>query len=368
MTINSIDIAIGIERHLHEWPTIDAEIPRPEGFRVIEEINYKPCVEWKGEKSGKYAVYLLEKTNVDHFTAIYELTKILKRKVNYIGIKDTNAITSQIVYTDSSSTVQEFESNGIKLKFLGYSNQKFNHTGNIFRIKLVTSKFDEVVERIKVINKDTFIPAFVGYQRFGTRRPMTHVIGYYIVKKDWYNAVMSILAYPFYSESDLMKDIRKMIMEGNYKEALSFTPSKFKQERVLLKNLIKNNNFFLALKNSFIPLSFYVEAYQSYLFNKLLSRKMNDIERNSILGIYSDIRKCDEICKEIYDEEGIDPSNFKIKELKINKPQLVRKAFTEVRNLKADEKNNEISFALDRGMYATVFLVELLNIDARKIT
>ncbi|BDC19079.1 tRNA pseudouridine synthase D [Acidianus sp. HS-5] len=353
---------------MHDWSPIDVEIPRPEGFKVIEEINYKPCVEWKGENSGKYAVYLLEKTNVDHFTAIYEVTKILKKKVNYIGIKDTSAITSQIVYTDSLSAVDEFENNRIKLKFLGYSNRKFNHTGNIFKIKLVTSEFDKIIERIKATNKDPYIPAFVGYQRFGTRRPMTHVIGYYLVKKDWYHAVMTILGYPFYSESDLMKDVRKMIMEGNYKEALSFIPSKFKQEKVILKNLIKHGDFFLALKNSFIPLSFYVEAYQSYLFNKLLSRKMQNLEKDSLLGIYSDIHKCDDICKEIYDEEGIDPSNFRIKELKISKPQLVRKAFTEVRNLKFDEKNNEISFALDRGMYATVFLVELLNIDARKIT
>ncbi len=288
--------------------------------------------------------------------------------MKYIGIKDTNAVTSQLVYTDSSSTVDEFENNGIKLKFLGYSNRKFNHTGNIFKIKLVTSEFDELIERVKVISKNPYIPAFVGYQRFGTRRPMTHIIGYYLVKKDWYHAVMSILSYPFYSESDLMKDIRKMIMEGNYKEALSFIPNKFKQEKVLLKNLIKYGNFFLALKNSFIPLSFYVEAYQSYLFNKLLSRKMQNIEKESLLGIYSDVHKCDEVCKEIYDEEGIDPSNFRIRELKISKTQLVRKAFTEVRNLKIDKKNYEISFALDRGMYATVFLVELLNIDARKIT
>lgn len=165
-----------------------------------------------------------------------------------------------------------------------------------------------------------------------------------------------------------MKKARKLIMQDKYEEALEIIPKKFKQERTILKMLVKTGNYYLALKSSFIPLSFYVEAYQSYLFNKILSRTMRKIvdKENYVIGIYSDLSKCSKECKEVYREEGIPSNAFKIDELKINKPNLIRKAFTRVRNLKIEK--NEISFSLDRGMYATVFLSELLNIDARKIT
>nr|WP_240931145.1 tRNA pseudouridine(13) synthase TruD [Acidianus sulfidivorans] len=363
-----IDYIIGIESHYYDWDTINVEIPRPEGFNVIEEISYKPCDEWKGNTTGKYAVYLLEKKNVDHFYAMSVLNKVLKKKIHYIGIKDTNALTKQIVYTNGPTDIQEYENDGIKLSFVGYSNSKFDHTGNIFHIYLDTDSIDEIENRVKVISKNPYLPAFIGYQRFGTRRPITHVIGYYLTQRDWYNAVMSILSFPFYTESEVVRKARKLILENNYEEALEILPKKFNQERIILRNLIKTGNYYYALKSSFIPLSFYVEAYQSYLFNKLLSRVMKNIQdmENTYLGIYSNIDKCSQECKDIYKEENIGEGAFRIEELKINKPQLVRKAFMKIRNLRLNKNN--LTFALDRGMYATVFLVELLNIDARKIT
>nr|WP_236749111.1 tRNA pseudouridine(13) synthase TruD [Acidianus manzaensis] len=343
-------------------------MPRPDGFKVTEEISYKSCEEWKGNSSGKYAVYILEKKDIDHFTAISILNKVLRKKVHYIGIKDANAITKQIVYINSPAEIQEYENSGLKLTFIGYANSKFNHTGNIFEITLNTDSVKEIENRISIISKNPYLPAFIGYQRFGTRRPITHVVGYYIVQRDWYNAVMSIISFPFYTESEIMRKSRKLIQEHKYEEALEIMPKKFKQERIILRNLIKFGNYYQALKSSFIPLSFYVEAYQSYLFNKLLSRTMKKIEdkENSYLGIYSDLSKCSQECKEIYKEENLSDNAFKIDELKINKPKLERKAFMKIRNLKINK--NQITFALDRGMYATVFLVELLNIDARKIT
>lgn len=367
-----------MERYYYDnWNEINARIDRPDGFKVTEEIDYKPAYEWKGEVNGKYAVYLLVKKSADHFSTISEIQKVLKTKVNYMGIKDANAITSQVVYImakqNNELLIQEYQKNNIYLRFLGFSSKKLNHTGNTFDIVLSTSNFNEIKERLLEISKNPYLPAYIGYQRFGTKRPITHIIGRYFLRRDWEKAFYSILTYPFLSESKDMIIIRKLIFEGSFKEALQLIPLKFRQERQLIKNYLKFGNYYLALKNSFIPIQLYLDAYQSYIFNLYLSRKMDDYrempEKDSIhvkIPIY--YNNCDDVCKQIYMDEGIERDFFYLKEFKIRLRDIIRKAFMKVRDLKIEEKNCAFSFTLDRGMYATVLLREILRGDPRNFT
>ncbi|MEM0015880.1 MAG: tRNA pseudouridine(13) synthase TruD [Saccharolobus sp.] len=378
MIPHEVDIALGMERYYYDnWNEITARIDRPDGFKVTEEIDYKPAYEWKGEVNGKYAVYLLVKKSADHFSTISEIQKVLKTKVNYMGIKDANAITSQVVYImakqNNELLIQEYQKNNIYLRFLGFSSKKLNHTGNTFDIVLSTSNFNEIKERLLEISKNPYLPAYIGYQRFGTKRPITHIIGRYFLRRDWEKAFYSILTYPFLSESKDMIIIRKLIFEGSFKEALQLIPLKFRQERQLIKNYLKFGNYYLALKNSFIPIQLYLDAYQSYIFNLYLSRKMDDYrempEKDSIyvkIPIY--YNNCDDVCKQIYMDEGIERDFFYLKEFKIRLRDIIRKAFMKVRDLKIEEKNCAFSFTLDRGMYATVLLREILRGDPRNFT
>ncbi|MDT7861478.1 MAG: tRNA pseudouridine(13) synthase TruD [Saccharolobus sp.] len=378
MKPHEIDIAIGMERYYYEdWNEINATIERPNGFKVIEEIDFRSAEEWRGDRVGKYMVYLLTKKGIDHFSMLAEIQKVLRKKVNYLGIKDANAITEQLVYIikegDENSIIQEYNTENISLRFLGFSPKKLNHTGNIFEITLITSDFDIIKERLRDISKDPYIPAYIGYQRFGSRRPITHIVGKYLLKRDWERAFYYILTYPFLSESDEIRSVRKLIANNEFKETLRLLPSKFKQEKTLIKNYLKFGNYYLALKNSFIPISLYLDAYQSYIFNLYLSRKLDEYRKlaekdnvNVIIPTYYD--NCDELCKQIYLEEGIERNFFNIKEFKVSLRTLIRKAFMKVRNIKINEKTNTISFTLDRGMYATVVLREILKGDPRKFT
>ncbi|AAK40520.1 tRNA pseudouridine(13) synthase TruD [Saccharolobus solfataricus] len=377
MTPHEIDIALGMEKYYYEdWNELDGTIERPNGFKVIEEIDFKPAQDWKGETKGKYAVFLLTKWGIDHFSAISEVQKVLHSKVNYIGIKDANAITSQLVYiplNEKQELIEKYQSRSFILKFLGFSSKKLNHTGNIFEISLSISDFDIVIERIEQIKKNPYLPAFIGYQRFGTRRPITHLIGKYLLRRDWEKAFYLILTYPFLSESKETIDIRKLIMEGDFKEAVRSIPSKFKQEKLLLKNYMRFNSYYLALKSSFIPISLYLDAYQSYLFNLYLSRKLDEYKNlndkvNLLIRIPIYFNNCDDVCKEIYLDEGIERNFFKLQEFKISLRDLVRKAFMNIRDLKVNEETKTISFVLERGMYATILLREILRGDPRKFT
>jgi tRNA pseudouridine13 synthase len=344
------------------------EIPRPEGFKVVEKIGEIPATEWRGREQGRYAFFLLEKVNRDHFSVLNELERVLGSKVRYLGIKDANAITYQLVYVKAPSKVTEYVGEGFKITLRGYYDGKVSHGGNEFTIRLVSDKLAEIEERVKEITKDPYVPNFIGYQRFGTRRPITHVVGYYLLRRDWCNALFHILGRPFYSESETMRKARKLVDEGRLEEALKELPGKFKQERVLLKNYLRKVDCYSALKSSLIPLSFYVEAFQSYLFNKYLSRKMDEVKRDkeTYLTLPVEPSKCDDVCREVLQEEGICLAEFKVPELKVNLRELTRKAFVKVRNIRFQD--GTLTFEIERGAYATIVLKELLNADPLKIT
>ncbi|TRM96389.1 pseudouridine synthase, partial [Sulfolobus sp. E1] len=58
-------------------------------------------------------------------------------------------------------------------------------------------------------------------------------------------------------------------------------------------------------------------------------------------------------------------------EFKISLKDLVRKAFMKIRNIKIEKVSDNsitISFSIDRGMYATVLLREIIRGDPRKFT
>ncbi|TRM87669.1 pseudouridine synthase, partial [Sulfolobus sp. E3] len=97
--------------------------------------------------------------------------------------------------------------------------------------------------------------------------------------RDWKNAFYSIVSYPFLSESEEMRQFRRLILEDRFDEALNRLSVKFKQEQKLIKSYIRFRNYYLALKNSLIPISLYLDAYQSYLFNIYLSRKLDELKK-----------------------------------------------------------------------------------------
>ncbi len=215
------------------------------------------------------------------------------------------------------------------------------------------------------------MPAFFGYQRFGSKRPVTHIIGKFLLLGDWCQAIDFIIGYPYSYEHENTKRARSLFLSGDLKESMKEFPDNFTQEKNLIKNLLKFNNCYQALKNSLIPIRFYLEAYQSYLFNRILSRELEYIKPDEypykILKVPVNRSSCeDDICRDIFDEEGLNSLDLTNKVIKVKLNSLVRKAFMQVYDLNL--KNNTLEFTLDRGMYATIVLRELIRGDPRMFT
>lgn len=375
---NVIDRILGIECKRFDWSTLVVKIPRPEGFIVEEEVDYLPITKLTVKETGKYNVYILTKKSIDHFTALNKIQKISSQKIRYLGIKDAGAITTQIIYTEGEIDTAKVSSlDGLELRKFGRTDEKFNHTGNRFTIFLqFEGNKEEMIRRINSLKKSPAIPSYIGYQRFGTRRPITHVVGKYISMRKWREAFFTIVGNPFEAETEPVKNFRRLVQNGEFEEALKECPKYLNQEKKILQEYVRSNSFIHALKASLIPLSFYVEAYQSYLYNRILSRyleRSKDLFNNSlphIIKVPTYFGDCDDICRQVYIDEGIERNSFTVDEFKIKVRTFERKPLQEIRNITYEEKPGGVilSFSLDRGQYASMVIRELSYADPRTFT
>ena len=313
---------------------------KPEDF-IVEEI---PKLDLK--KFGDYTYFLLEKTNWTTRNAIKALArrfKINEKRFNIAGNKDKNAITKQYVsvYKIGKKGLENVRIKDINIKFIGFGDERLKlgqTNGNKFNITIRNLE--------KKYKKISLFPNYYDDQRFGGKN---HLIGKAFVKKDFKEAC----------------DILKLNYEGkDYIGALR------KLDRWLLR--------------------FYLNAYQSFLFNEALKeliKKRYDytFEADYTLGylifpkdsIYLNIdipiasyntifnnKEIESIYKNILEKEEINLEDFKIPQM----PELVsetvyRKGFVKLKQAKLSYENDELnqgmlkakfSFILPPGCYATI--------------
>ncbi|MFP3287772.1 MAG: tRNA pseudouridine(13) synthase TruD, partial [Acidilobus sp.] len=343
-----------------DWPPLDASIERPQGFTVIEEVSGVPCTEFRPSGSGRRHVYLLCKVGVDHATAMRAASRALGSRPHYLGIKDANAVTYQLVYTvGGSPRAGSLRLNGVELTYLGDHEGALEHTGNRFAVRLVGDQA-ELELRVRELASRPLLPAFFGYQRFGLVRPNSHLVGRAIVGGDLREAVDLILGRPFSAEPDTWKAFRRLYDEGRLEEALRQAPRSLWPEARSLRELLRSSDPARAIRAYPMGPGFFIEAYQSYIFNLCLSRL---IEANGALPRALRVPRrasdAEGACREVMRDEGVE--ELASGQLGAAARDLTRPSLMEVRGLRLGEAGLE--FSLPRGMYATVVLRELLRQD-----
>ncbi len=417
---HEIEKNIGIKFYTTKTPGINGKTRlRLDDFIVKEEAFLQIS-----QKKGPYCVFLLEKHKLSTLDAIHHISRRLKLKKNvigYAGLKDANAVTLQ--YISIPSRLLEglydikqpiiIDDGRIKLKFLGYSYIPISLSilkGNRFIIKIHDAITQNLCERIECIKREILlnmgIPSFFGHQRFGIRRPNTHIIGKYIVLKLWEEAINELIGHPYPYEHEILKEARRLAEEGEYNEALKLMPKKFWYERKILKLLIEGYKPLEILRK--LPrglLKLFIQAYQSYIYNLILSKRLElglkpreAIEGDLVLNIRSGqiryermgqllsqnetillpvpgfrIKRLPQhyswcIVKEILENEGINFNSFKINELKIVLHGTLRYTPFQVQYFTYNLSNEQdktvlFSFSLDKGMYATIVLREFMKCD-----
>jgi len=268
---------------------------KPTDFFVREITNRE-----EGEE-GNYLIAELTKENWDTHSVIREISRRLRvsrNRIGFAGTKDKLAVTTQkisIWSTDiDEKELERVKIKSVTLKILGRSNKAVS-LGDLYgnEFEIVIRGIEGIKEEIKgTIEKITTeienaggIPNFFGVQRFGVSRPITHVVGKYLIKGEIKEAVMSYISDVFPCESEEAKRARLLCKGGELKElkeGLKRMPSFLRYEKAMLNELVKGGtesineaNFLSAF--SVLPKNLqklFVHAYQAYLFNLVLSRRM----------------------------------------------------------------------------------------------
>ena len=388
--IPKIDSEIGILSYTTDFSGCGGIIRKEkEDFNVSELITEKASSNICSE-SG-FAVYKLQKTGIDTTHALAQIFKKHGIRLKSLGLKDASAITEQFVFT-TYKTNKHFEVNEQRynLKKVGFTDKmlsKKEMIGNHFQIKIdgASNELSKFSEFNKILN-------FYGYQRFGSRRPVTHLIGRSLIQKDFVGAVDILLSFTSEYDSTENTKLRELMSDASkYPEVLKIIPKNMDLEKIALKEMIEHNNPVKAIRA--LPLSirrFFVQSYQSYIFNHTLSMALDAGEelfspqsddvcynKNGELGKfendpfqrlsipfvgYSYYKKTrfNYYIEKILRDEGITHKDFFSKEIQ----EISNEGGFRNSSIKCDNygvKDDVVSFSLSRGSFATILLREIIK-------
>jgi tRNA pseudouridine13 synthase len=388
--IPNLDSQIGIEVYSTKFSGIGGKIRvEPEDFQVTELISKK--VENSINDQNGYAVYKLKKKRIDTNHTLSEIFRQKGLRLKSLGLKDASAVTEQFVCSGhAGKAIENFSSDKYSLEHLGYVKKplsKKDMIGNHFKLKIseCQNNLESFTEYEKILN-------FYGYQRFGSKRPVTHLIGKAILQMDFSKAVDLILSFTSSYDSKENTEIRQKLSDkANYQQYFDQVPVQMDIERMVLKEMIEHGEPIRAIR--VIPISlrrFYIQAYQSFIFNQSLSAAFLDGENlfeaqsgdvcfdyNGIIGKYvkgmdqnlalpfvgySYYKKTrfDFQISKILEQEEVSPKDFFIKEMQeASSEGGFRQAAIHCSNYSVHD--NVVEFSLSRGSFATILLREIMK-------
>jgi tRNA pseudouridine13 synthase len=255
----------------------------PEDF-IVEEIPLQ-----KKQTTGPYLICRLTKKNWELQHAVKEIAKrlaISHRRIGWAGTKDRNAVTTQWIslYNVTPEMLAAVSLKDIILEPLGQSNEALSLgdlQGNRFSIVIRDPDPADLSGRVSRVTETVAagVPNYFGLQRFGAIRPVTHRVGEWILKGDYEQAVLTYVGMEFPGEPENIRTIRSAFSATRDPvPALSALPVQMNYERAMLHHLAGHPGDYAGALQVLPPklLSMFVSAFQSYLFNIALSRRIDD--------------------------------------------------------------------------------------------
>lgn len=388
--IPKIDSQIGISVYSTDYKGCSGKIRSNfEDFQVFEVLS-KRSIDSISEE-GDYAVYKLKKLGIDTTHSLSNIFNKYRIRLKALGLKDASAVTEQFVCSEHKrKSIDSISEKKYSLKKIGFVKKplsKKDMIGNRFQIKIIDAcddlgKFNEYE---KLLN-------FYGYQRFGSKRPVTHLVGKAILQKEYDKAITLLLTYTSKYDSAENSQLREKLSDrSNYSKLLGEIPFQMDLERIVITEMIKDGDPKNALRA--IPLAirrFFVQAYQSFLFNLTLSAAFTDGEnlfcpqegdvcynKNGLIGKFSNISsqrlsvpfigysyykktRFNYQISKILECEEVAPKDFFIKDMQeLSNEGGFRNSSIQCDDVKVNQ--DIIAFTLSRGSFATMVLREIMK-------
>ncbi len=397
---------IGLLTFLSSTPGIGGKLRKSVEDFYVEEIP----LEVERNENGRNLCIKVRLRNWETNRFIKVLSKrlgISRKRIKFAGNKDKRGITVQ--YFCITNYQEDFlpQINDVDIldSFRTDSYLEIGDLfGNKFKIAVRDATCDERVERIEE-ELNGFFPNFFGVQRFGASRPVTHIVGKFIVQRNFREAVRYYIGFPSAFEDDAGRRIFFETLEP--RDAIREISPIASYERAMLNHLISNPDDYIGALRS-LPknlLMLFVHGYQSYLFNLMVSRriqygvevqegdvvmkvdhsglpvqefvKVNSFNLSKIRELVESRRAYvstvlfgyetelsggiqGEIEREIIEEEGLSREMFKVRELReVSSKGRRRNILAPYMDYRRD--GCDFSFTLHRGSYATSLMREFMK-------
>ncbi len=334
-----------------------------EDFKVKELKNISP------KESGGYMICLMKKKDYTTQKAVELISNFFRIKskcIGYAGAKDRHAVTEQYISIKGNNfgKILDFKTDRIELKFIGFSDSPIclgELDGNEFEIAVRNLDDDEKsADALENFESNPSIPNYFDEQRFS---------------KNNADAGKALLRRDFRKAAELISETNPSVKTCLGKNKTDYAGA----IRILPKKI----------------LLMYMHAYQSYIFNKILSAyiksKSNDYREVEyslgkfvfplevvdnleipVVGFDTDNSSAvSDFVEEVLEEEKVSRRSFVMREI----PELTcagdaRDAFADVENFSyelADDELNEgkkkcvLKFRLHKGSYATIVVKRLFG-------
>jgi tRNA pseudouridine13 synthase len=402
----------------------------PEDFIVTELFSYPPR-----HDEGIFTIATIQSRNWETNHLIRTLSKqlhISRKRIQFAGTKDKRSISTQLFsfYDVSPEDISQLKLKDVIISDVYRSNEKLylgalkgNHFDIIIRDVTNTYTKIDIDILLTPLQQINGFPNFFGIQRFGIIRPITHLVGKKLVQGDIKGAVLIYLcAIDDHENKTITTERNYLTKTRDFAHGFHHFPPSLSYEKAMCNHLQNHpDDFYGALKQ--LPknlITLFVNAYQSYLFNQMLSLRIkNDLPINQavngdviiemdqgqmtdhyfpvttgnvdkvnhqinrgkavvssvLVGYETRFSKGEmgDIEHTIFDAEQIDQRDFIIRDLAIASSKGSRRGLhASISNLSYQvERDSEdtskhqvhIQFDLTKGCYATSFLRELMKAD-----
>lgn len=390
----------------------------------VEEI---PDVLPNGEGPNVWIwIEKLGRTTLDVVLDIARDLHISRKRMGFAGMKDKKALTRQwicIANMESEEQLKEVQNLNIyKTDFLkvvrGRKKLRMGQLkGNKF--KILIRDLDDIEGSANIANEVlkelelTGVPNYFGWQRFGKPRTNTHLVGKALIENDLAEAVRRYIGNPSEDENEENQKARKAYDEGRLNDSLDLMGKGMRYEKMMIKELIKSSKkgeltdqaYINALHSLPKPLQrMFVHAYQSYLFNDAVSKRVamginkyiegdilidneekivydkttsqyqdliSKFEANPTCPLYGTKvpfagGKVGEMEKSVLNNYNLTKEDFKVPKMpRLGSHGLRRAMRFQIWDASATPKDNGVlcEFSINKGSYATAVLREVMKKD-----
>jgi tRNA pseudouridine13 synthase len=385
---------------------------RPEDFFVQEIPLYEPTGQ------GEHVYCEIEKIGTTTFDAIDKIARALnvhQRDIGYAGLKDANAITSQIfsIVGTTEAAVMNLHLPRMTVKWaVRHGNKlRLGHLqGNRFAVKIRDVAPTDVVKLTPLVRhiQQHGMPNYFGEQRFG-RRHNNHLLGAALLRDDSAGVLKLLLGSPDPTIDDPHQlKARQSFDRNDLPTSMKQWPRSSGMERRILARFIKTKNPTAAVRAVDERIRrLWISSLQSDLFNAVVARRIQTLDKLipgdlaekhdsggvfRVLDIAAEQLRCDafdisptgpligyrmtapeadalQIEQEIFEAHGLRPSDFRVAgRLKVKGARRSLRVKVKDIDLSAgvDEHGAYITaaFSLPAGSFATVFLRELMKVES----